>query len=255
MRGADNIILAIYNKFKYGLFHEMERYKLEECMFYDYQEYHPDYGRFCFKTTNMLGDNPVCNISITIDKFECEYYDNLVDIFKSHAGWLFEISEYDYNTDTFDIIFKRSIYYGEEKESYGISSFGINIRMFDFYSKIADYMDVDERSIYEAYEHTFSMENIRRQLGLPVCKELPTLKFDSPYGGRVPNLSKPPIFNPPATICYWTDGTRTVVKCQEGDTYSPEAGLALCYMKKVLGNTSRDLNKELHKYIPEEKED
>ena len=53
------------------------------------------------------------------------------------------------------------------------------------------------------------------------------------------------IFNPPATIVYWTDKTRTVVKCGENDVFDREKGLALCYMKKALGNTSRRLNDAL----------
>lgn len=44
------------------------------------------------------------------------------------------------------------------------------------------------------------------------------------------------IFNNPATIVYWTDGTKTVVKCSDGDTYSKESGLAMCFMKKMHGN-------------------
>lgn len=59
------------------------------------------------------------------------------------------------------------------------------------------------------------------------------------------------IFNDPATIVLWADGTKTVVKCQEGDAYDPEKGLALCYMKKYLGNTSRALNDALHKHLGE----
>ena len=35
------------------------------------------------------------------------------------------------------------------------------------------------------------------------------------------------IFNPPATVVYWTDGTKTVVKCNENDIFDPEKGLAL----------------------------
>ena len=54
------------------------------------------------------------------------------------------------------------------------------------------------------------------------------------------------IYNPPATIVLWADGTRTVVKCDPLDTYDQEKGLALCYMKKALGNTSRALNDVLH---------
>lgn len=54
------------------------------------------------------------------------------------------------------------------------------------------------------------------------------------------------IYNPPATIVLWADGTRTVVKCSPRDIYDPEKGLALCYMKKAMGNTSRALNDVLH---------
>lgn len=43
------------------------------------------------------------------------------------------------------------------------------------------------------------------------------------------------IFNDPATIVLWDDGTKTVVKCSEGDTYSEWAGIALCLAKKLYG--------------------
>lgn len=44
------------------------------------------------------------------------------------------------------------------------------------------------------------------------------------------------IFNDPATIIYWNDGTKTVVKCQPGDTFEKEKGFMLAVMKKVCGN-------------------
>lgn len=41
------------------------------------------------------------------------------------------------------------------------------------------------------------------------------------------------IFNPPATIVLWKDGfPKTVVKCQPGDTYDREKGLAMCIAKR-----------------------
>ena len=46
-------------------------------------------------------------------------------------------------------------------------------------------------------------------------------------------------FNGPATIAFWADGTKTVVKCQGGDDYSEEVGLAMCIVKKAFGNTSK----------------
>ena len=42
-------------------------------------------------------------------------------------------------------------------------------------------------------------------------------------------------FNPPATIVFWTDNTKTIVKCQ-GEDYDPEKGLAMCISKKMLGD-------------------
>ena len=59
------------------------------------------------------------------------------------------------------------------------------------------------------------------------------------------------IFNDPATIVLWADGTKTVVKCQEGDLYSEELGLAMCFAKKALGNKS-NFNNVFHKWVPEE---
>ena len=56
------------------------------------------------------------------------------------------------------------------------------------------------------------------------------------------------IFNNPATIVLWNDGTKTVVKCQEGDTYDKEKGLALCIAKKALGNKG-NFNNEFKRWV------
>lgn len=50
------------------------------------------------------------------------------------------------------------------------------------------------------------------------------------------------LFHEPATIVYWEDDTRTVVKCDERDTFDRRTGLLLCYMKKAFGNNSRMFN-------------
>lgn len=44
------------------------------------------------------------------------------------------------------------------------------------------------------------------------------------------------IFNNPATIVCWNDGTKTVVKCQPGDVFSAETGLTTAMLKKYMGN-------------------
>ena len=74
----------------------------------------------------------------------------------------------------------------------------------------------------------------------------------TPYGGHQMEIDRV-IFSNPATIVFWGDGTKTVVKCQEGDVYSKETGLALCIAKKALGNKG-NFNNVFHKWIPEEEE-
>lgn len=59
------------------------------------------------------------------------------------------------------------------------------------------------------------------------------------------------IFNNPATIVLWSDGDKTVVKCQEGDTYNPELGLAMCIVKKCCGNKG-NYNDVFKKWLPKE---
>lgn len=48
------------------------------------------------------------------------------------------------------------------------------------------------------------------------------------------------IFNEPATIVFWSDGTKTVVKTQDGEPYDPEKGMAMAFCKKLMGNNKRD---------------
>ncbi len=44
------------------------------------------------------------------------------------------------------------------------------------------------------------------------------------------------IFNNPATIVKWEDGTKTVVKRQKGERWDKEKGLAMAIVKKTYGN-------------------
>ena len=62
------------------------------------------------------------------------------------------------------------------------------------------------------------------------------------------------IFNYPATIVLWSDGSKTFVKCQDGDIYDPEKGLAMAISKKALGNKGNYCN-EFKKWLPEEEEE
>jgi hypothetical protein len=77
---------------------------------------------------------------------------------------------------------------------------------------------------------------------------------------RIPPIKKV-IFNPPATIVLWGDGTKTVVQCQSDkwhmcfrlcskvcEVYDREFGLAMCIAKKALGNKGNYYN-EFKKWL------
>ena len=56
------------------------------------------------------------------------------------------------------------------------------------------------------------------------------------------------IFNEGVTIAIWKDGTKTIIRCQEGDTFDKEKAIALCYMKKALGNRG-SFNETLKRWV------
>ena len=57
------------------------------------------------------------------------------------------------------------------------------------------------------------------------------------------------IFNNPATIVFWSDGTKTVIKCCEDDIFDEEKGLAMAVLKKLSGNNSERFHKGLKRWI------
>jgi hypothetical protein len=69
----------------------------------------------------------------------------------------------------------------------------------------------------------------------------------------IKTILKKVVFHNPATIVIWNDGSKTVVKCQEGtgDTYNPELGLAMCIIKKLCGNKG-NYNDVFTKWLPKE---
>jgi hypothetical protein len=78
------------------------------------------------------------------------------------------------------------------------------------------------------------------------------VKFDLDKTAHLPTI-KNVIFNDPATIIQWADGTKTVVKCQPNDIYDPEKGMAMAIAKKYLGNKG-NFNEVFKKWLPEEEE-
>lgn len=62
------------------------------------------------------------------------------------------------------------------------------------------------------------------------------------------------IFNDPATIVLWSDGTKTVVKCGPEDTFDMEKGLAMAIVKKMADNDNR-FHKVFKQYTKKKKKE
>ena len=50
------------------------------------------------------------------------------------------------------------------------------------------------------------------------------------------------IFSDPATVVFWDDNTKTVVKTRGSEKYDKEKGLAMAIVKKITGNTGNYYN-------------
>lgn len=108
-----------------------------------------------------------------------------------------------------------------------------------------------ERAIYQANPFIITPDAVNCR-----CTVNP-FSFDSVLDNLIKKLIgdiamkpeiKKVIFNNPATVILWKDGTKTVVKCQEGDTFDKEKGFALAYLKKLLGNDNT-FNKVIKKWV------
>ena len=80
--------------------------------------------------------------------------------------------------------------------------------------------------------------SMRRVRGLQYSCDDVSIELSKAAFYGVPPFKKV-IFNDPATIILWEDGTKTVVKAQDKDQFDKEKGLAMAIVKKALGNEGR----------------
>lgn len=92
-------------------------------------------------------------------------------------------------------------------------------------------------------EYIFDCSYTRNGLVIEFCLLIDDLvkrtKTISPLS-KLPNEPgrlqlKKVIYSGPATIAFWDDGTKTVVKCGDNDIYDEEKGLAMATLKKLYG--------------------
>lgn len=110
------------------------------------------------------------------------------------------------------------------------------------------YISTMDAHIYSRWQHQLA----RRGKDLTTFRKIKD-KIIEVIGMKNNQNIKNVIFNDPATIVLWDDGTKTIVKRGENDIYDPEKGLAMAIAKKALGNKGNyyDIFK---KWLPKEEE-
>ena len=91
-------------------------------------------------------------------------------------------------------------------------------------------------SLTEKYELWKSLNDSRKQY--EKLEQDETLKAiqerNKDLRGRIVDVK----FNGNRTIVFFRDGTKTIVACQEGDTFDKEKGLAMACMKRLFKDTN-----------------
>lgn len=96
---------------------------------------------------------------------------------------------------------------------------------------------LDMRDLERSINNRMNNEEGEKNMN-PYEKFISKSILNSIYGTHpfiVPRIKKV-VFNPPATIVFWTDDTKTVVKCQNNEEFDPEKGITMAFFKKTHGN-------------------
>lgn len=92
----------------------------------------------------------------------------------------------------------------------------------------------NDREIIEDFQDTLTKMFLNSKYAITIHKDVEITKV---------------IFNNPATIVFWSDGKKTVVKCSNDEAFDEEKGLAIAISKRFLGNQGNYYN-EFKKWLP-----
>ena len=185
------------------------------------------------------------------------FYD-MVDLprvpFGDDVGWVFNpwihvnISESSYSFDAGSLMPKFTLHFNPEPEPWENFRNPCNVSIPRRNGKTLR---------AEAIKHIFAeygLEN-RKENNMTSKSDIPCIligKKGDPRGVRTVELKiKNVIFNNPATIVFWSDDTKTVVKAGPNDAFDPEKGLAMAISKKMLGNNYTAYGR-FKKWLPKE---
>lgn len=138
---------------------------------------------------------------------------------------------YVLDTGNFDTIKIRTRFYRNGDSTIDLPKEVFNALSLMFKHTNYGYVDTDIASWYSIHQYCVNDVDCINEL----------------YSRRKHEIKKV-IFNEPATIVFWADGTKTVVKCSKDDEFDPEKGLAMAIAKKFFGNEN-GYSKNIKKWV------
>lgn len=191
------------------------------------------------RTINKIIDNKYSldNLAYELQNIKNNLYDDLV----FHCGYFVDMNEFEkrctwefgnvfldeilnINTPNTTIKFDRDIVTGEI----------LDIKFVVIIANTAS----EERKVKLIFDDSIYFYD-NSKIHLPIFNdEIPHLKKETKM--KLPEIKKV-IFNDPATIVLWSDGTKTVVKA-ENEAFDQEKGLAMAICKKALGTNESKAN-------------
>ena len=117
----------------------------------------------------------------------------------------------------------------------------------DYDGDVLQYCKADVNTTLELYNR---LEKETRELMKKFTDNNKSKMEAEPFRPMAWLAIKKVIFNNEATIVIWNDDEKTIVKCQEGEVFDKEKGLAMAICKRALGNTPY-FNNYFKKWISE----
>jgi len=110
---------------------------------------------------------------------------------------------------------------------------------------------IDENTTLSASTASTSVDEAKETTSITGCF---SLKDDGLHYSHFAPAIKHVIFCGPATVVFWDDNTKTVVKCMQGDKFDYETGVYVAMLKKLFGESYSDFKHDVKKHVNKQRE-
>ena len=117
----------------------------------------------------------------------------------------------------------------------------MNFNIFDFIDYFIDYPELYPTNTFKPIDIDITFSSRPTTAKKEEAKK-PVDSFETKQSTNRRVKIKDIIFSDPATVVFWSDDTKTVVKTRGGEKYDKEKGLAMAIVKKITGNTGNYYN-------------